>query len=62
MTAPTYSPGAFPSTAPAHAVGEEERCPACPHPLTAHDPIGVRYCRATAAAGREGRGCVCRVG
>ena len=35
---------------------------ACPHPMTAHDPIGVRYCHATAAAGSEGRGCVCRVG
>ncbi len=62
MTAPTYSPGTVPGTAPAHAVGTEERCPVCPHPMTAHDPIGVRYCLATAASGSAGRGCVCRVG
>jgi len=35
-------------------------CGSCPHPLAAHDPIGLRFCRAT----RDGditRGCVCRV-
>jgi hypothetical protein len=60
MTAPTYSPGTIAGTQPADAVGAEERCPNCPHPLSAHDPIGLRFCRAT-AAGSSDRGCVCRV-
>jgi hypothetical protein len=34
-------------------------CPVCPHPLADHDPIGLRFCRATAAAAVS-RGCVCR--
>jgi hypothetical protein len=34
-------------------------CPVCPHPLADHDPIGLRFCRAT-AAGAVTRGCVCR--
>ncbi|MCU1606372.1 MAG: hypothetical protein JWP46_2837 [Modestobacter sp.] len=34
-------------------------CPACPHPLADHDPIGLRFCRAT-TAGAVNRGCVCR--
>lgn len=62
MTAPVYSPGTVPGTAPEHAVGDEQRCPACPHPLSAHDRIGVRYCQATAASGSDSRGCVCRIG
>jgi hypothetical protein len=33
-------------------------CPACPHPLDQHDPIGARYCAATTAED-VGRGCVC---
>jgi hypothetical protein len=36
----------------------EATCGSCPHPLDAHDPIGVRFCKATAASGRE-RACVC---
>jgi hypothetical protein len=36
-----------------------EACPACPHPLADHDPIGLRFCRAT-TAGSVSRGCVCR--
>jgi hypothetical protein len=35
-------------------------CNVCPHPLAGHDPIGLRYCRAT-LAGAFTRGCVCRV-
>lgn len=35
-------------------------CDVCPHPLASHDPIGLRYCRAT-FAGAFTRGCVCRV-
>jgi hypothetical protein len=34
-------------------------CPVCPHRLADHDPIGLRFCRAT-AAGAVSRGCVCR--
>jgi hypothetical protein len=33
-------------------------CFVCPHPWDAHDPIGIRFCTATAAAGHI-RGCVC---
>jgi hypothetical protein len=35
-------------------------CDVCAHPLAGHDPIGLRYCRAT-LAGAFTRGCVCRV-
>jgi hypothetical protein len=33
-------------------------CLVCPHPWDAHDPIGIRFCTATATAGHD-RGCVC---
>jgi hypothetical protein len=33
-------------------------CAACPHEWGAHDPIGVRFCSTTIAAGLD-RGCVC---
>jgi len=66
MTAPVYSPETPASgVEPVRTAGAADgtpACPACPHPLDAHDPIGVRFCRATAAADAEGRGCVCRVG
>ena len=62
MTAPPYSP---PTTAPdtehLPAAEHETACPACAHPLAQHDPIGVRFCLAT-ATGAFDRGCVCRVG
>ncbi|MFQ1002864.1 RGCVC family protein [Modestobacter sp. SSW1-42] len=47
-------------TAPApHAgVPEAPGCPACAHPMSAHDRIGVRFCLATTAGGTD-RGCVC---
>ena len=38
-------------------------CPACPHAVDDHDPISLRFCRATAAATADGtapRGCICR--
>jgi hypothetical protein len=67
MTVPTYSPDAATTdTAPAGTdpvaedAAAQPSCPACPHPLADHDPIGARYCRATAAAGATDRGCVCR--
>ena len=63
MTVQTYAAQTPASgSAPAESTAAEPGCPACPHPLEAHDPIGARFCRATAAAGSEGRGCVCRVG
>jgi hypothetical protein len=36
----------------------EAVCGACPHPLDAHDPIGLRFCKATAISGSQ-RACVC---
>jgi hypothetical protein len=36
-----------------------DRCQMCEHPLTAHDPLSRRYCRAT-AEGALTRGCICR--
>jgi hypothetical protein len=33
-------------------------CAVCPHAWDTHDPIGIRYCSAT-AAGKIKRGCVC---
>lgn len=33
-------------------------CAVCPHGWDAHDPIGIRFCSATAAGGLH-RGCVC---
>lgn len=53
MTAPT-------TTLPVPETGAEARCGSCPHPVSAHDPIGLRFCRAT-RAGDIHRGCVCRV-
>ena len=38
-------------------------CSACPHALVDHDPISLRFCRATptgTAAGSTARGCICR--
>jgi hypothetical protein len=33
-------------------------CSACPHEWGGHDPIGARFCSATAASGLN-RACVC---
>jgi hypothetical protein len=57
MTAPTTTTTALPVL----DTEDEARCGSCPHPLAAHDPIGLRFCRAT-RAGDIHRGCVCRVG
>lgn len=38
-------------------------CPACPHAVDDHDPISLRFCRASAASTATGappRGCICR--
>ncbi|MFI6096426.1 RGCVC family protein [Lentzea sp. NPDC051213] len=34
-------------------------CDVCPHPRDEHDPLGVRYCNATAVSALP-RGCICR--
>ena len=36
-------------------------CAVCPHPLSAHDAISLRFCRATAGRADDAtpRGCVC---
>ena len=48
------APAAVP-TAPAAA----DTCDACPHPLSGHDAISLRFCRATVAIASS-RACVCR--
>jgi hypothetical protein len=48
-------PVATASPAPVRA---DLACAACPHDRNAHDPIGTRFCSATAARGLD-RGCVC---
>ncbi|WP_083752575.1 RGCVC family protein [Actinosynnema sp. ALI-1.44] len=54
--------GPIPITADAKPIVSEPGidiiCLVCPHPWNAHDPIGIRFCNATAAAGHD-RGCVC---
>ena len=37
---------------------DADGCAVCPHPLSAHDPISLRFCRATTSGGAT-RGCVC---
>ena len=46
------------AAAPHAGVPEAPGCPACAHPMSAHDRIGVRFCLATTAGGTD-RGCVC---
>jgi hypothetical protein len=63
MTVPTYTAHSTETSEkrePLDGHAQEPGCPACPHPLAEHDPIGARFCRATAAAGATDRGCVCR--
>jgi hypothetical protein len=38
---------------------EAGACAVCPHPLSAHDAISLRFCRATEAQASTTRGCVC---
>jgi hypothetical protein len=65
MTVPTYTAHSTETTEtsdrrePLDSSAQEPGCPACPHPLADHDPIGARFCRAT-VAGAYRRGCVCR--
>ena len=37
----------------------EGACEMCPHALSAHDAISLRFCRATEAQASTTRGCVC---
>lgn len=55
------APGPVPRTAgdpPDPGASDGAGCPACPHPLHAHDVIGARFCRATTAKALN-RGCAC---
>ncbi len=52
--APTVPAPAATTTAPVAA----DACDACPHPLSAHDAISLRFCRATVAIASS-RACVC---
>ena len=47
-----------PSTATSPGSPTRLVCAVCAHDWGAHDPIGVRYCSATVAAGLK-RACVC---
>jgi hypothetical protein len=59
MTVPSPSPSPSTTTLLEPASADRATCAACPHPLAEHDPIGLRFCRATTAGNVE-RGCVCR--
>jgi hypothetical protein len=60
MTAPVTTAPPVPVAAAGDVAAEDAAdCSACPHPLSAHDPIGLRFCRAT-RAGDISRGCACR--
>ena len=55
----TDAPAAAETAPVLHAgVPEAPGCPACSHPMSAHDRIGARFCLATTAGGTD-RGCVC---
>ncbi|MCO1654023.1 RGCVC family protein [Pseudonocardia humida] len=47
-----------PATATSPTTPSRLTCAVCAHDWGAHDPIGVRFCSATAARGLA-RGCVC---
>lgn len=51
----THSP---PSAISASAAEPGSTCAVCPHRVGAHDPIGIRYCSATAEHELD-RKCVC---
>ena len=59
MTVPVSTTPPTPDTVDDGRAEDEARCGSCPHPLAAHDPIGLRFCSAT-RAGDISRGCVCR--
>lgn len=46
-------------TAVLEPTDDDPQCGVCPHPWSAHDTIGARFCTATGASSIE-RGCVCR--
>ncbi|MBN1092877.1 RGCVC family protein [Blastococcus sp. TML/M2B] len=53
MTAPA-------STAP-RPTAPAPGCAACPHPVGNHDPVALRWCRATTGSALD-RTCVCPTG
>ncbi len=60
MTTPTATPTADRSRRRPTAEGPAAAgaCEMCPHALSAHDAISLRFCAATQAAAMT-RGCVC---
>lgn len=52
------APAPAPSTTPVTHDAPAGSCGTCPHPLSAHDAISLRFCRAT-EAGHLPRGCAC---
>jgi hypothetical protein len=58
MTAVDATP-MTPGTAPDPHDTAVPACPACAHPMSAHDVIAARFCAATTAR-ESARGCVCR--
>lgn len=46
------------SRAPDEVDADTGVCAVCPHPMTSHDAISLRFCQAT-RAGSASRGCVC---
>ena len=46
------------STSPRPERAPEPMCGVCPHPLSHHDAISLRFCRATETSSLD-RGCVC---
>ena len=51
---PSQSPGDADSDS-----RDEPRCDVCPHAVSRHDAIGLRFCHAT-LTGAVARGCICR--
>ncbi|MEU6152099.1 RGCVC family protein [Actinosynnema sp. NPDC047251] len=39
--------------------GGDDRCAACPHPSSTHDPLSARFCAATVSSALD-RACICR--
>jgi hypothetical protein len=52
-------PPQLPGTAPSPV--DDPGCDVCPHAVSRHDAIGLRFCRATRNSALD-RGCVCRPG
>ncbi|MEX5718625.1 RGCVC family protein [Geodermatophilus maliterrae] len=56
--APTTSPASTAPLTDGPSLGDPS-CDVCPHGVSHHDAIGLRFCRAT-LVGAITRGCICR--